>query len=94
MSCKCAERPPLFLVPMILCSRPKSKPSWLLNEQVKALNIEVITEDSVVYLMGTVDRASATEPADIASASSGVRKVVKVLNISTNQISANKKALF
>ena len=56
----------------------KIKAKLAFEEQVKALKIDVITEDSVVYLMGTIDRASGDLASDIASASSGVRKVVKV----------------
>ncbi len=56
----------------------KIKTKLAFDEQVKAINIDVITEDSVVYLMGTIDRASSDLASDIASASSGVRKVVKV----------------
>jgi osmotically-inducible protein OsmY len=47
---------------------------------VKALKIDVITEDSVVYLMGTIDRVSGDLASDIASASSGVRNVVEVFD--------------
>jgi osmotically-inducible protein OsmY len=56
----------------------KIKTKLVFNEEVKASNIEVITEDSVVYLMGTIDRASAELASNVASESSGVRKVVKV----------------
>jgi osmotically-inducible protein OsmY len=56
----------------------KIKTKLAFEEQVKAINIDVITEDSVVYLMGTIDRVSGDLAADIASASGGVRKVVKV----------------
>lgn len=56
----------------------KIKTKLIFEEKVKATNIEVITEDSVVYLMGTIDRASAELASSITSASSGVRKVVKV----------------
>ena len=48
------------------------------DNEVKSSNIEVTAEDSVVYLMGTIDRPSAELASSIASASSGVRKVVKV----------------
>jgi osmotically-inducible protein OsmY len=50
----------------------------MFNDKVKASNIEVITEDSVVYLMGSVDRATADLAGKIASDSSGIRKVVRV----------------
>jgi osmotically-inducible protein OsmY len=56
----------------------KIKTKLMFNDKVKASNIEVITEDSVVYLMGTVDRATADLAGKIASDSSGIRKVVRV----------------
>ena len=56
----------------------KIKTKLMFNDKVKASNIEVITEDSVVYLMGTVDRATTDLAGKIASDSSGIRKVVRV----------------
>ncbi|MGB1868755.1 MAG: BON domain-containing protein [Porticoccaceae bacterium] len=56
----------------------KVKAKLMFNEKIKASNIEVITEDSVIYLMGTVDRATAELAGKIASDSSGIRKVVRV----------------
>ncbi|MDA9919798.1 BON domain-containing protein [Porticoccaceae bacterium] len=56
----------------------KIKTKLMFNDKIKASNIEVVTEDSVVYLMGTVDRATADLAGKIASDSSGVRKVVRV----------------
>ena len=56
----------------------KVKAKLMFNDKIKASNIEVVTEDSVIYLMGTVDRATADLAGKIASDSSGVRKVVRV----------------
>ena len=48
------------------------------DKEVESGDINVTTEDSVVYLMGKVRRLSAEKATEIASASSGVRQVVKV----------------
>lgn len=40
--------------------------------------VKVVTEDSVVYLMGMVTRKEAEDAVDIASHTDGVQKVVKV----------------
>jgi osmotically-inducible protein OsmY len=48
------------------------------DNEVESSDIEVTTEDSVVYLMGKVRRLSGEKATAIASATSGVRKVVKV----------------
>jgi len=48
------------------------------DKEVKSSNIEVTTEDSVVYLMGKVRRLSSEKATAIASGTSGVRKVVRV----------------
>ncbi len=44
----------------------------------KADHVKVVTENSVVYLMGLVTRAEADAASDIASTTSGVNKVVRV----------------
>ena len=41
-------------------------------------HVKVITENGVVYLLGTVPRQQANDAAEIARTTSGVRKVVKV----------------
>lgn len=46
--------------------------------KVSPARIKVVTEDSVVYLMGLVTHKEADEATEIASTTSGVRKVVKV----------------
>jgi osmotically-inducible protein OsmY len=45
---------------------------------LKADQIKVVTQNSVVYLMGLVTRAEADAASDIASTTSGVQKVVRV----------------
>jgi osmotically-inducible protein OsmY len=46
--------------------------------KVSPARIKVVTEDSVVYLLGLVTHKEADEAAEIASTTGGVRKVVKV----------------
>lgn len=48
------------------------------DKEVESSNIEVTTEDSVVYLMGKVRRLSGEKATAVASGTSGVRKVIKV----------------
>ena len=44
----------------------------------KADNVKVVTENSVVYLMGLVTRTEADAASEIASTTAGVQKVVRV----------------
>jgi len=48
------------------------------DTKVNPANIKVVTEDSVVYLLGLVPHKEAEQATDIASTTGGVRKVVKV----------------
>ena len=41
-------------------------------------HVKVVTENGVVYLLGMVNRTEADSAVQIASSTSGVRKVVKV----------------
>jgi len=50
------------------------------DKEIKSSNIEVTTEDGVVYLMGKVGRINAEKATAIASKTSGVRSVVKVFD--------------
>lgn len=65
----------------------RSRDSWLttkvktklINDPgIKSNNIEVITEDKVIYLMGIITHAEADKAASIAANTSGARSVVKV----------------
>ena len=56
----------------------KVKTRLVEDDNVKALYIKVVTERSVVYLMGIVTREEANRAAQIAATTSGVAKVVKV----------------
>jgi osmotically-inducible protein OsmY len=48
------------------------------SEEVGAVYIKVVTERSVVYLMGIVSRAEGDAAAKIAATTSGVGRVVKL----------------
>lgn len=48
------------------------------NKRVSASRIKVITEDSVVYMMGTIYRDMGATAANIAANTRGVKKVVRV----------------
>ena len=48
------------------------------SKALKADSVKVVTENSVVYLMGLVTRAEADAASDIASTTAGVQKVVRV----------------
>lgn len=54
------------------------KTKMIFNGSVDASDISVITEDGVVYLMGTITRASGAKAASVASNTRGVKKVVRV----------------
>ena len=56
----------------------KVKARFVSENKFQANHVKVITENSVVYLMGLVKREEGDEAADIASTTGGVQKVVKV----------------
>jgi osmotically-inducible protein OsmY len=56
----------------------KVKTHLFQDEKFKAIYIKVVTERSVVYLMGIVPRQEAEQAAQVAATTSGVAKVVKV----------------
>lgn len=56
------------------------KSKLLLNAQVKATNVKVITENGEVFLMGKLNESQAQAAADVARYVKGVRKVVKVIH--------------
>ena len=60
----------------IITAQVKTKLTF--DKEIESSDIEVTTEDSVVYLMGKVRRLSGEKATAIASGTSGVRKVVKV----------------
>ena len=56
----------------------KVKTRLLEDEKFKALYVKVVTERSVVYLMGIMSREDGTQAAQIAATTAGVARVVKV----------------
>ena len=56
----------------------KVKTRLLEDEKLKALYVKVVTERSVVYLMGIVTREEGNQAAQVAATTAGVARVVKV----------------
>jgi osmotically-inducible protein OsmY len=56
----------------------KVKTRLLEDEKLKALYVKVVTERSVVYLMGIMTREEGNQAAQVAATTSGVGRVVKV----------------
>lgn len=54
------------------------KARFLDGQKFSALHVKVVTEASVVYLLGIVTESEAAEAVELARTTSGVRKVVKV----------------
>jgi osmotically-inducible protein OsmY len=61
----------------------KVKTRLLEDDQFKAIYVKVVTERSVVYLMGIVPRALGDAAAQTAATTEGVAKVVKVFEYAT-----------
>ena len=59
----------------------KVKASMVDAKDVQVNTFKVVTERSVVYLMGTVTEREASRASDIARGVSGVRKVVRVFDL-------------
>lgn len=56
----------------------KVKTKLIANKGVKSSTVKVITENSVIYLMGLVTHATADKAAQITSTTGGAERVVKV----------------
>ncbi len=56
----------------------KVKSRILDSKSVNGIHVKVVTENSVVYLMGLVTKEEANEATEIARTTSGVQKVVRV----------------
>ena len=56
----------------------KVKTRFLDSQKFNALNVKVVTESSVVYLLGLVKKDEANDATEIARTTSGVQKVVRV----------------
>ena len=59
----------------------KVKTRFVESDKFSATQVKVVTERSVVYLMGIVTRVEADAAAQIASTTSGVTRVVKLFEI-------------
>jgi osmotically-inducible protein OsmY len=64
----------------VITSKVKTK--LLANEQISGINVKVVTENGVVYLMGIVARSESDLATDIARQTGGVQKVVKLFEYS------------
>ncbi|HEX9673086.1 MAG TPA: BON domain-containing protein [Burkholderiales bacterium] len=56
----------------------KVKTRFLDSQKLNPLHVKVVTENSVVYLMGLVNKEEANDATEIARTTSGVQKVVRV----------------
>ena len=56
----------------------KVKARFLDSQKFNPLHVKVVTENSIVYLMGLVRKQEASDATDIARTTSGVQKVVRV----------------
>lgn len=56
----------------------KVKARFLAERKFQINHVKIVTENEVVYLLGVVTRQEADNAAQIASSTSGVKKVVKV----------------
>jgi osmotically-inducible protein OsmY len=56
----------------------KVKTRFLDSRKFNGIHVKVVTENSVVYLMGLVKREEANDATEVARTTSGVQKVVRV----------------
>ena len=56
----------------------RAKTSLVLDEGLRGLRIKVLTENGVVFLLGSVTRAQADRAVEVISKTYGVQKIVKV----------------
>ncbi|MBO9516017.1 MAG: BON domain-containing protein [Variovorax sp.] len=70
----------------------KVKASLLDQNDIFANSFKVVTERGVVYLMGIATRAETDRATDVARNTSGVQKVVRLVEVISDQELANLKA--
>ena len=63
----------------LLTTKVKSK--LVTIKDLKSTNVKVVTENSVVYLMGLLDQPTGDAVAEVVAGVSGVRKVVKLFEL-------------
>lgn len=68
----------------------KVKTAMLAEIGLKSSQVKVLTENSVVYLLGIVSEKQATEAAKVASKIKGVKKVVKLFQIKSEKLITKK----
>jgi osmotically-inducible protein OsmY len=56
----------------------KVKSALLANSEIESVRVKVVTENSVIYLMGLASHTEAKRITDTASTTKGVRKVVEL----------------
>jgi osmotically-inducible protein OsmY len=56
----------------------KVKARFLDSQKFNPLHVKVVTENSIVYLLGMVTKLEANDATEIARTTSGVQKVVRV----------------
>jgi osmotically-inducible protein OsmY len=56
----------------------KVKARFLDSQKFNPLHVKVVTENSIVYLMGMVRKQEANDATEISRTTSGVQKVVRV----------------
>ena len=64
----------------------KVKTSMLADIVLQSSQVKVLTENGVVYLLGIVSKDQSDQAANVASRIKGVKKVVKLFQIKTEQI--------
>jgi osmotically-inducible protein OsmY len=64
----------------------KVKTSMLADIGLQSSQVKVLTENGVVYLLGIVSKDQSDQAANVASRIKGVKKVVKLFQIKTEQI--------
>ena len=62
----------------VLTAKTKSRLLGVQEGEFNSIDIKVVTENNVVYLMGLVSRANAAIAVDVARNTSGVLKVVRI----------------
>ena len=59
----------------------KIKSALISDSDIRGRNVKVVTENSVVYLMGLVTRKESERISEIAATTSGVQRVVRLFEL-------------
>ena len=60
----------------------KIKTSLLANEKTEAYHVKVVTENSIVYLMGLITQEQSAEVINVIQETSGVQRIIKLFDYS------------